>query len=276
MTYRVKYAGMQGSAIRTEPLGYLRLTESSYRPGLRIESHSHRSAVFGLILDGLLEQTSSKVNMCCPAGSVFYNPPDIPHTNRIDKTGARCVNLEVSPEWFNRADLDEPLVGDPLVCPGPRIQLLAKRIYAEWLGKDNLTSLMIEGLTCELVSELIRGKTLPAERRAPAWLERVRDQLRSTYVDPPSLHELSSEAGVHQVHVARQFRKYYGMSIGEFVRQTRVEVARMKLCDGKLSMVEIALETGFAHQAHFITVFKKVMAMTPRQYFIAVRGSHRN
>jgi AraC family transcriptional regulator len=85
------------------------------------------------------------------------------------------------------------------------------------------------------------------------------------------LSELAIEAGVHQVHLARQFRKYFGVTVGEMVRQTRVEFARKRLLRGDSPIVEIAIEAGFAHQAHFTTVFKKLMGVTPRQYFVAAR-----
>ena len=68
--------------------------------------------------------------------------------------------------------------------------------------------------------------------------------------------------------MARQFRKYYGLTIGEFVRQSRrVEFARNRLRYSDMPIVEIALEAGFAHQSHFRDeVFKKLMGVTPRQY----------
>jgi AraC-like DNA-binding protein len=75
--------------------------------------------------------------------------------------------------------------------------------------------------------------------------------------------------------VARQFRKHYGTTIGEFVRQTRIEYARHRLCNSDLSTVEIALESGFAHQAHFSNVFKKVMGMTPGRYCAAMGVTRR-
>jgi AraC-like DNA-binding protein len=33
-----------------------------------------------------------------------------------------------------------------------------------------------------------------------------------------------------------------------------------------MPMINIALESGFAHQAHFANVFKKVTGMTPSHY----------
>ena len=65
--------------------------------------------------------------------------------------------------------------------------------------------------------------------------------------------ELSSIAGVHPSHLARKFRSCYKKSIGEYLRQRRVDVAIDLLVGSNLSLTEIALATGFAHHAHFMT-----------------------
>jgi AraC family transcriptional regulator len=265
------HAEIQGSVIDTAMLGPFRLTESYYQHGLRIDSHSHRCAVFGFILDGFLEQKSSHVDLHCPSGSVFYNPPEIPHTNLTNHSGARCIYMEIPPDWVNRAGVAGTPLQDPASCPAPRIQSLARRIYAEWVGRDDLSPLMIEGLACEVVVELFRARNAEKGPNPPPWLEKIRELVQTRFVEPPSLSELAIEAGVHQVHLARQFRKYFGVTVGEMVRQARVEFARRRLLKGDSAIVQIAFEAGFAHQAHFTTVFKKLVGVTPRQYCMAAR-----
>jgi AraC family transcriptional regulator len=271
----VAHEEIQGNVVRRETLGQLRLTESVYQPGLSIGVHAHSSAIFGLILHGYLQQQSSLVTMACSSGSVFYNPPEIPHTNLVNDQGARCVYLELSPQWLERVDLSGSPLKDPALCPNSRIRSLARRIYSEWLAKDDVTSLMVEGLSCELVGELFRAQKVSTGRRPPAWLTRVHDLIESRFADPPSLSDLSVESGVHQVHVARQFRRHYGLTIGEFVRHRRVEFARDRLCNSNSSIVDIALEAGFAHQAHFTTVFRRLTGMTPGQYCAAMGAPRR-
>jgi AraC family transcriptional regulator len=269
------HAEIQGNVVGTAMLGPFRLTESRYQPGLWIDSHAHRCAVFGFILDGFLEQKSSHVDLYCPSGSVFYNPPEIPHTNLTNDSGAHCIYMEIPPDWLDRAGAAGTPLQDPASCPSTRIRSLARRIYSEWVSSDDLSPLMMEGLACEVVVELFRARSAGEGPKAPPWLERIRELVQTRFVEPPSLSELAVEAGVHQVHLARQFRKYFGVTIGELVRQTRVEFARKRLLRGDSAIVEIAFEAGFAHQAHFTTVFKKLMGVTPRQYCVAARAVRR-
>jgi AraC family transcriptional regulator len=271
---------IQGDVVRRETLGQLRLTESKYSPGTSIAAHSHSCAIFGLILNGHFQQQSSLVSLDCSSGSVFYNPAGIAHTNLVNGSGAHCVYLEILPHWFDRLNLPGPPPADPRMCPSNRIRSVARRIYAEWISKDDLTPLMMDGLSCELVTELFRAQKEGDCRRAPIWLGRVRDMMECRFADPPSLSDLSAEAGVHQVHVARQFRKHYGMTIGDFVRHRRIEFALDKLRNSDWSIVDIALEAGFAHQAHFATVFRKLTGLTPRRFClemgVARRAKSRN
>ena len=62
---------------------------------------------------------------------------------------------------------------------------------------------------------------------------------------------------MHPVHVAREFHRYYGTTIGQFRRKCRIDFAREKLTHSRLPIVEIALECGIHQQPHFTNVFKR-------------------
>ena len=64
-----------------------------------------------------------------------------------------------------------------------------------------------------------------AGSNAPSWLRRVHETLEQSYLLAPSLAELATIAGVHPVHLSREFRKHYQSTIGEYIRKRRVEHA---------------------------------------------------
>ncbi|HXI14462.1 MAG TPA: helix-turn-helix transcriptional regulator [Thermoanaerobaculia bacterium] len=80
-----------------------------------------------------------------------------------------------------------------------------------------------------------------------------------------SLASVAREVGVHPVHLARQFRKHYGVSVGERVRFLRVERAKELIAAG-MSLPGVALEMGFADQSHFTRTFMKLAGMSPGMY----------
>jgi AraC family transcriptional regulator len=93
----------------------------------------------------------------------------------------------------------------------------------------------------------------------------IREVLRSHFASPPKLTELAYLAGIHPAHLSRSFHRHYGCTIGGYVRQLRVEFAGRQLAETDQPIAEIALEAGFAHQAHFSTAFKRQTGRTPAE-----------
>jgi AraC-like DNA-binding protein len=57
-----------------------------------------------------------------------------------------------------------------------------------------------------------------------------------------------------------------GMSVGNLICTHRIEFARENLALTDKPLVDIALESGFAQQAHFTTAFRRVTGVTPLEY----------
>ena len=56
------------------------------------------------------------------------------------------------------------------------------------------------------------------------------------------------------------------MSVGEYRRRRRLDYARRKLADPRLSLAEVAIDAGFADQSHLTRAFRRVTGVTPGQY----------
>ena len=88
----------------------------------------------------------------------------------------------------------------------------------------------------------------------------------SQYLSGYRLSELASLAGVHRVHLIREFRKHYGTTIGEHLRKLRIDYAYQLLGQTELPLREIAAVCRFADQSHFSKQFKKLSGLTPAEY----------
>ena len=73
-------------------------------------------------------------------------------------------------------------------------------------------------------------------------------------------------AGVHPVHLARTFRREYGVTVGEYARALRLDWAQALLSDPDLSLAEVAAGAGFADQSHFTRAFRAYAGVTPGRY----------
>jgi AraC family transcriptional regulator len=97
----------------------------------------------------------------------------------------------------------------------------------------------------------------------PAWLARARDRLRDDCARPPRIDELARIAGVHPVAFARTFRRRYGRSPGEYLRECRLQRAAALLRDRKRSLADIAAQAGFTDASHFSRTFREAFGCTP-------------
>ena len=73
-------------------------------------------------------------------------------------------------------------------------------------------------------------------------------------------------AGLSPSHFSRLFKETIGQRPMQFVTRYRIEQAKRRLFDLQRSLVDIALECGFADQAHFSRVFKQVEGVTPSAF----------
>ncbi|QDG94778.1 helix-turn-helix transcriptional regulator (plasmid) [Rhizobium sp. NIBRBAC000502774] len=98
-------------------------------------------------------------------------------------------------------------------------------------------------------------------------LRRVVDLVESRLGSELSLSDLAREACLSPYHFSRSFHRTLGKTPYQFVLERRIEAAKEKIRrNGKTSLVEIALETGFASQSGFIRAFRKATGQTPSEF----------
>ncbi len=68
----------------------------------------------------------------------------------------------------------------------------------------------------------------------PNWVEKLQGIIQEHYYKRLSLKELSKEAGVHPVHLSRQFPKYFHVSLHYYVSQVKTEKATQMLKDNRV------------------------------------------
>lgn len=81
-----------------------------------------------------------------------------------------------------------------------------------------------------------------------------------------TLESLARTAGVHHVHLARQFRRRFGCTVGHYIRQRRVEFGCHRLTASLDPISEITLDAGFTDQSHFTNVFRHLVGMSPGEF----------
>jgi AraC family transcriptional regulator len=126
------------------------------------------------------------------------------------------------------------------------------------------------GLRLKAIVPAKEGDFDPKTRRARAlqpWrLKRVVEYADNRLPAKIGLSDLASVAGLSRMHFASQFRAATGLRPHEFLLRRRVQRAEALLRNSPMAIADIALTVGFQTQAHFATVFKKIIGCTPRQW----------
>jgi AraC family transcriptional regulator len=118
------------------------------------------------------------------------------------------------------------------------------------------------------------GTSTEQPERAPQWLQRVRQRVADECTARVRVSDLARDAGVHPVHLTREFRRYYGTSVVGCVQLHRVRRAADALAGSSAPISHIALSAGFADQSHLTRVFKRGLGVTPGAFRTgAARGS---
>jgi AraC family transcriptional regulator len=79
-------------------------------------------------------------------------------------------------------------------------------------------------------------------------------------------------AGLSRMYFAVQFRAATGYQPHEYIVQTRIARAKAMLIETDIALSEIAIGVGFSSQAHFSTMFKRVVEETPGRWRSMMRN----
>jgi AraC family transcriptional regulator len=266
MSYPIENSGhLYGELLKSHHVAGLSLAETAYSSDLRLPRHSHGHAYISLVLQGSYTETYGKRTRICKPSAVIFHPPDEVHSDLFHAAGGRCFDIHVGPDWLNHVREYAAILDSPADFYGGSLYWLTTRLYHEFREPDEIAPLAIEGLTLEVIAEAGRsGKT--GNRKSPRWIEKTRERLHAQFSERLTLTEVAASVGVHPVHLAREFRKHYSCTIGDYVRRLRIEFACHEIATTEAPLVEIALAAGFSHQSHFSRTFKRLRGMTPAEF----------
>jgi AraC family transcriptional regulator len=210
-----------------------------------------------------------------PQGSMRVNAPGVP-TRGIVRGTYDVLHLHVPNTMIMEYTDSEcgqsratPLVADhPIV--DPVIERLARSlIHAEELGGAFGQS-YAEGISLAITAQLFGGNAEGTSTDRPRvaglskWrLKRATEYMAANLSEAISLTDIATAAGLSRMHFAAQFRVATGLRPHEYLLQRRIERAQALLLTTRMPLVEIALEVGFKTQAHFTTVFARLVRETP-------------
>ncbi|QQS41025.1 MAG: AraC family transcriptional regulator [Acidobacteriota bacterium] len=252
--------------LRTRVAGGFVCTETDYLPGQSIGRHAHRTAgLVAALRGGFVERLGTRQFDCEPLGLLYRSPGEI-HSDLFGDSGGKCLTIEIPGTRLEQIRDFVPATTTLVAEARSSLNSTALRLYKEFCEEDKVSALALEGLVLELIAGVSRRFSNKGSGRDGRTALRARELIHEKWIDGLTLSGIAEEVGVHPSHLARVFRKEFGLTIGEYVRALRLKASAEQLSDSDKPLSRIAAECGFSDQSHFCRTFKKATGLTPLEY----------
>jgi AraC-like DNA-binding protein len=238
---------------------------SAWFSGAAFSRHRHDTYASGITESGVQSfWYRGAGHSSSPGDGVVLHPDEVHDGYAGTEEGFGYRILYVEPARIAEAAGGLPFVRDPVV----RDRRFAATVAAAFDAP--LEPLAAEAVVLDLAEALLgRSGALPV-RFISGGVEQARQLLDSVTHRPVRSGELEAASGLTRFELARQFRARFGTSPYRYSLARRLESARERL--GALPVATVALETGFADQAHFTRSFRRMFGMTPGRYAACKRS----
>lgn len=235
----------------------------AYSSGRRFDWHSHDRPVVVLMLAGFAREGVGSHDLVLRPLEIGFKPAGIRHTDHMWDSGVRALRIlggeGLTQEWRSAPSLLERWGSIRAPSAIPSLMRLASLVKHPSPDVARAQDLLMEGLAA--TTDCSRACASP-----PAWLRRIREAVLDEWDAGITLGKLAAREGVHRVYLARAYRRHFGCSVGEHVRQLQLEKSVRLLSQRHGSLGDIALRCKFSDQAHFTRVLSRHLGMAPGKY----------
>lgn len=271
---------VQGASRRGRPRGSrFEVFQRPELPGLELhrgrevwdalEPHAHEAYDLVLVEAGTRQVRHRGVSQVLGPGSLIINASGEEHAG-ASQSGWSFRSLYLPSAYFLEANRE---VGE-----GERLPRLSSLVLEQSTVNERFLAVcdsLAQGdgalaseslLMAVLVETLLRTAdghpALPKLGHEPRAVRHVQEYLREHLASNVGLDTLAGLTGLSRFHLIRVFRAATGLAPHAWQLQLRIHWAKVLLTQGR-SLVDVALETGFADQSHFTRKFKQVVGLPP-------------
>lgn len=262
-TTRAMTSRADGTGYSRAVVGPFEITRLVFPPGYRHGRVEPERGYMVVVLDGAVSKSFARDATTLSRSSIATLPAGATHSSRFATHSTQI--LAVRPIDSQASSLFGSLLSRRRHMQVAVSTAIGWRMVCELASRDTSWELALEGLVLQLLATVDRAPEEPAPK-ATEWLRTARDLMHERVPDHPSLVELATAVGRHPTHVARAFRREYGVTLAEYSRALRLDWARMQISVGEAPLARIAIDAGFADQSHFTRAFRCHVGVTPGRF----------
>jgi AraC family transcriptional regulator len=209
-------------------------------------------------------------------GDIDIIPAGMPSRWELQEKDAALV-LSLAPELLHAAAEERGLDASRLEMRNRFQARDAQLEHIGWALKTEMERgypcgrLYLDSLAMALAVHLVQNysslacPTFYVNGKMPAGkLKQVLLFIEDNLSEDLSLADVAEVAGLSVSHCKTLFRASVGLSIHQYVIRRRVERAASLLQESNLSISQVALETGFAHQSHLAMHMRRLLGTSPK------------
>lgn len=99
-----------------------------------------------------------------------------------------------------------------------------------------------------------------------AHMNQVLQYIEANKNNEISLTALSDQAGVSSGYLSRIFKKYYHISVVDYIHLRKILVAKQYMVSSEMNISDISFLLGYSEAGYFCKIFKKYEEMTPSAF----------
>jgi AraC-like DNA-binding protein len=251
-----------GRVVSKRNLSRVILSETTYYPYVRLPLHYHKNFYICYVLKGAYSETYSKTKINCLQGDIIIHPQHLEHSNVFDDKGGTCFNIELADglqKEIHELKMDRFKMFDSRYA---QLRTTVHKMYKEFKSYDEFSSTIIEGLLLETIGYSARETH---SHLSPYWLKKAQEIIQDSKYSMISLSFIAGQLKISPAHLAREFKKATGTTIGEYIQNIKIQQACERL-KKNASILDVVIEFGYSDQSHITRSFKKLMGVTPKRY----------
>ncbi len=145
-----------------------------------------------------------------------------------------------------------------------------KNIFYEFKNKKkgyiSLIRKQLEIVLINIFRDFVFGKPSKLTHEQKNIIEKFIGKLRESNYALEDYDKIIKDTGYCKLHFNRIFKEYSGVTIAQYIKEKRIELAKELLSETDKTVEEICVAVGYKDTANFYQIFKSATGISPRQF----------
>jgi AraC family transcriptional regulator len=171
------------------------------------------------------------------------------------------------------ADAARARLRDVSAFTDPALDPLMEQLRRELLRRRSASPLLVQGIAQAIAVHLARNyaetinESSSGSPSLPGFkVKQITSWMAEHLAEDFNLDRLAAQAGLSKFYFNRLFKAATGLSPSRYHITLRMDEARRLLRETKKSVVDVALDVGYANPSHFAQLFRKESGLAPSDY----------